>query len=476
MKKLTYTMIAAFLFCSVEAQIQNAGFENMTDGLPNHWNIKKTDLYEGKVDYTQYFGGRASMQLTGKTNDTKNFQSFSQKVPLDIQQLEKIEISAYVKSENTNGIINLWTQVKDENGRMIDFGNSESQQRSIAVNKDWTKYSLIFTVDKNVKSLLLGGVFTGNGTVWFDHFELNKIAFSKEEPSKISIKYIQEFKDIVKKNSIVSDKLDWQNIETNLGYLSKGMKTVDDTDTALNYIIKNLREAGDNHSFIDGKERTEKQKIANTNDAKPDSRLIDQNIGYVSVPGFASLNTEVGDTFALQIHNMIKKLDSGNAIKGWIVDLRTNTGGNMHPMISGLGSLIGEGTLGYFVYNGKKSPWIYKNRKFGPHKIKEPYELKSGQSKIAVLIGPSTASSGEATIIAFIGKNNVKLFGQPSAGYTSANRPYTLSDGKSLALATSYEMDRNGKVYYGKIDPDIPVEPKEGQDMDIEAAKVWILN
>jgi len=476
MKKLTYTMIAAFLFCSVEAQIQNPGFENMTDGVPNHWNIKKADSYEGKLDYSQYFGGKASMQLIGKSDDTKNFQSFSQKVPLDIQQLEKIEISAYVKSENTNGIINLWTQVKDENGQMIDFGNSDSQQKSIAVNKGWAKYSLIFTVDKNVKSLLLGGVLTGNGTVWFDHFELNKIAFSKEEPSKVSAKYIQEFKDIVKKNSIFSDKLDWRNIDTNLNYLSKGMKTIDDTDAALHYIIKNLREAGDNHSFIDSKERTAKQKIANTNDAKPDSRLIDQNIGYVSVPGFASLNTEVGDAFALQIHDMIKKLDSENTIKGWIVDLRTNTGGNMHPMISGLGSLIGEGTLGYFVYNSKKTPWIYKNRKFGPHKIKDSYELKSGQSKIAVLIGPNTASSGEATTIAFIGKGNVKLFGQPSAGYTSANIPYQLSDGKSLALAVSYEMDRNGKVYNGKIDPDIPVEPKEGQDTDIETAKGWILN
>ncbi|SEH32326.1 S41 family peptidase [Chryseobacterium culicis] len=476
MKKLTYTIVAAFLFCSVEAQIQNAGFENMTDGLPNHWNVKKTDSYEGKIDYTHYFGGKASMQLTGKTDQSKEFQSFSQKVSLDIQQLQKIEISAYVKSENTNGKINLWTQVKDENGEMIDFGNSESQQRPIAVNKDWTKYSLTFTADKNVKSLLLGGVLSGNGTVWFDHFELNKIPFSNEEPSKKAAKYIQDFKNIVKKNSIFSDKLDWQNIETNLHNLSKGMKTIDDTTPALSYIIQNLRQAGDNHSFISGKERSEKQKSGNIYETKPDSRLIDQNIGYISVPAFGSLNKEVGNDFALQIHNMIKKLDSENTIKGWIVDLRSNTGGNMEPMIGGLGSLIGEGTLGYFVYKDQKTPWIYKNRQFGATKITEPYDLKSGNSKIAVLIGPHTASSGEATTIAFIGKSNVKLFGQPSAGYTSANSIYPLSDGKIFAVASSYEMDRNGKVYSGKIDPDITVASKEGQDMDIETAKHWILS
>ncbi|BFO67788.1 S41 family peptidase [Chryseobacterium sp. KCF3-3] len=476
MKKLTYTIVAAFLFCSVEAQIQNAGFENMTDGLPNHWNIKKTDSYEGKIDYTQYFGGKASMQIAGKSDNYKDFQSFSQKVPLNIEQLQKIEISAYIKSKNTKGKILLWTQVKDESGKMIDFGNSDSQQKVIAVNKDWTRYSLIFTVDKNVKSLLLGGVFSGSGTVWFDHFELKTISLSDEEPSKVSSKYIRDFKNIVKKNSIFSDQLDWKNIDSNLEHLSKGMKTIDDTDPALGYIIQNLRQAGDNHSFISGKERSEKQKKSNTNEAKPDSRLIDQHIGYISVPGFGSLNTEVGNDFALQIHNMIKKLDSENTIKGWIVDLRGNTGGNMYPMISGLGSLIGEGTLGYFVYKDKKSPWVYKNRKFGDNKITEPYDLKSGQSKIAVLIGPSTASSGEATTIAFIGKSNVKLFGKPSAGYTSANSVYPLSDGKSFALASSYEMDRNGKVYYGKIDPDVPVESKEGQDMDIETAKNWILN
>ncbi|MGH1516820.1 S41 family peptidase [Chryseobacterium sp. JK1] len=476
MTKLNYAVIGVLFFCSVNAQIQNSGFESMTDGLPNNWNIKKVDLYEGKIDYSQKFTGKSSIQLVGKPTDTKTFQSFSQKVPLDIQELQKIEISAYVKSENTTGRINLWTQVKDQNDEMIDFGNSDSQQKPIVLNNGWTKYSLTFNVDKNVKSLLLGGVLNGNGTVWFDDFEIKKIAFSKEEPSKVSAQYIQEFKDIVRKNSIFSSKLNWSTMDTNLDHLSKGMKTIEDTDPALNYIIQNLRQAGDNHSFIDGKERTQKQKIANANDAKPDSRLIDQNIGYISVPGFASINTEVGDHFALEIHNMIKKLDSENTIKGWIVDLRTNTGGNMYPMIGGLGSLIGEGTLGYFVDNGKKMPWIYKNRKFGSCKIKEPYELKSTQSKIAVLIGPRTASSGEATTIAFIGKTNVKLIGQPSAGYTSANQVYSLSDGKSLALATSYEMDRNGKVYYSKIDPDIKVDSQEGKDMDIETAKTWILN
>jgi C-terminal processing protease CtpA/Prc len=35
-------------------------------------------------------------------------------------------------------------------------------------------------------------------------------------------------------------------------------------------------------------------------------------------------------------------MDQGN-LAGWIVDLRNNGGGNMWPMLTGIGSILGEG-------------------------------------------------------------------------------------------------------------------------------------
>jgi len=174
---------------------------------------------------------------------------------------------------------------------------------------------------------------------------------------------------------------------------------------------------------------------------------------------------------------MIQSIETAHRIDGWVVDLRSNGGGNMYPMIVGLGPLIGDGIAGYFVSPKNTRPWRYIKGSSARVKIQSPYLLKNPTAKIAVLIGPNTASSGEMTALSFIGKHNVKLFGQPTSGYTTGNDGFKLSDGAYLYLAVTYTADRNKKKYLGKIDPDILVESMEtgNDDTTIETAKKWLL-
>ncbi|MGZ4012264.1 MAG: S41 family peptidase, partial [Flavisolibacter sp.] len=147
-------------------------------------------------------------------------------------------------------------------------------------------------------------------------------------------------------------------------------------------------------------------------------------------------------------------------------------GGNMWPMIDGLNALIKDGIIGYFVFpkSKKKIPWISRN-------TANNYKLKNTNIRIAVLIDSLTASSGEMTAISFIGLSNVRVFGVPSAGYTTANKTYELSDGTLLLLAASYAADRTKKLYLGKILPDVTIEdnPNTTADETVEAAKKWLL-
>lgn len=179
-------------------------------------------------------------------------------------------------------------------------------------------------------------------------------------------------------------------------------------------------------------------------------------------------------SFSSKIQALIRELDAGNNIKGWIVDLRKNTGGNMWPMLAGLAPLTGAGPLGYFVQNanGKESNDVWNATRI---KVKKSYKLKNPDPKVAVLIGPRTSSSGEMTTVAFIGSDNTRLFGQPTGGYTSANRTFLLSDGSNLLLASSYVADRNQKKYLGKITPDEVITPVPGLDADVNAAVIWLL-
>jgi hypothetical protein len=52
--------------------------------------------------------------------------------------------------------------------------------------------------------------------------------------------------------------------------------------------------------------------------------------------------------FAVQTQELICSLDQVHP-GGWIVDLRGNSGGDMWPMVAGLGPIIGDGVLGAFV-------------------------------------------------------------------------------------------------------------------------------
>lgn len=202
-------------------------------------------------------------------------------------------------------------------------------------------------------------------------------------------------------------------------------------------------------------------------------------MGYIKVPPCLNLDNEKDKDFANTIRRQIQKLDTENAITGWIVDLRQNTGGNMWPMLAGLNALIKDGTVGYFIYPSSKKEIAWKSMNgmipFTADKV-DNYKIKDPAIKIAVLIDSLTASSGEMTAISFSGLPNVRFFGTPSGGYTTANMSYNLSNGTMLLLASSYVADRNHKKFMDKIIPDeIVNSTNDIKDETLDLAKKWLL-
>jgi C-terminal processing protease CtpA/Prc len=98
-------------------------------------------------------------------------------------------------------------------------------------------------------------------------------------------------------------------------------------------------------------------------------------------------------------------------------------------------------------------------------------------ANVAVLIGPGTASSGEAVTISFIGRPHTRTFGSPTAGLSTANATKTLPDGAMILLTVSVEADRTGKRYGHAIEPDevIPPAPNAtADDPQLERAIAWL--
>ena len=103
--------------------------------------------------------------------------------------------------------------------------------------------------------------------------------------------------------------------------------------------------------------------------------------------------------------------------------------------------------------------------------------MKPDKKSIIVLTGRRTVSSGEIIALAFKAREQVYFYGEPTAGYTTANATYTLSDNSMLVLTVCMEADRTGKICEGRIIPDevfMAASGGSGNDAAMSAAVMWL--
>ena len=271
--------------------------------------------------------------------------------------------------------------------------------------------------------------------------------------------YLSEALNIIQDNALNSDKVDWPKVRDVAFMYENNAKTPADTYDSIRFALEQL---GDHHSFLVTPEIANESNNSSVEDyPAPIGRLLENKIGYIAVFEFNAQAKEEVNKYADQIQNMIIELDK-QLVCGWIVDLSENLGGNMYPMIAGLGALIGEGDLGSFKdAMGYTTAWYYRDGQAGegnvPHaKVSHPeFLFDPDETPVAVLIGPQTASAGEATAISFRGRPNTRFFGKPSYGLTTGNEVFPLGDGALIILTVAVELDRTGQEYGGKIVPDL---------------------
>ncbi len=201
-------------------------------------------------------------------------------------------------------------------------------------------------------------------------------------------------------------------------------------------------------------------------------------IGYVDVNSFSG-STDEAVVFADNIQRTIAQgTDDGK--DRWVVDLSGNGGGNMYPMVAGIGPLVGNDILGYFIDpDGSETVWGYQSgfsyiggTNNPVTTVTDPGEILDASTKVAVIIDNVTASSGEAAAISFIGRPNTRFFGTASCGLSTANITYPLSNDALFILTVSTMADREKTTYGGQIQPDETFENSADLQARIEE---WLL-
>jgi hypothetical protein len=192
--------------------------------------------------------------------------------------------------------------------------------------------------------------------------------------------------------------------------------------------------------------------------------------------------------FETKLQRAVADLDRSHPT-GWVVDLRGNVGGNMWPMLAGVGPLLGESDhLGEFFTLDSHSTWKYRDGvaaeiedgKESPYPAVAgtPYKL-TGTPNVAVLVDRGTGSSGEAIAIAFRGRPKTRFFGEHTEGVSTENTVIKLSDGASMWLTIGVAADRTGRQYLEGLDPDEEIHlgnqvPPDDQDPVLQGALRWL--
>lgn len=289
---------------------------------------------------------------------------------------------------------------------------------------------------------------------------------------------------IFRERSVHRHVVDWQAFENSVMARAGNAQTPADTWLALTWAMRGV----DSHSFLrppDGMLAALTGGLVpqtpELRERPPLGRLIDGDIGLVRVPAHAGLNRP---EYVDSLHLQLREFDSRD-LCGWIVDLRDNTGGNMWPMVAGIGPLLGAELVGSFTISPPGSGWRYRDGRSWHGDSTMPAEpagwgrvsptpLKHAEAPVAVLVGPETASSGEMILIAFLGRPRVRTFGDSTAGYASSNSTVALRDGATLVITSSHPRDRLGRRHPLRIGPDELVREQSDADAVLLRAAAWL--
>ncbi len=348
---------------------------------------------------------------------------------------------------------------------------------------DWKRYDIEIVVPEVTSKIKIGAIFYGQGQAYFRELRVSIIPIEGRKGSTLAEKYLEIVIDTISQHSLYRDSLAIEDLQRAALAIAGDAQSYKECHLAVNFLLESLRTYGDNHSFLMTSAEYENWKETGSQVSKIEyakAKKID-SIGYIEVPPFHGGNQDMILAFADSLQHLIKELYE-KGVKGWIVDLRSNTGGNMGPMVAGLGPLFSHERLGSLIdVNGVANHWYYQRGAYfwdkeEPWSVTHPVTLPK-QLPIAVLISNRTGSSGEAVVVSFIGNARTRFFGQPTWGLTTGNGEFALPDGSRIFLASTIYADRDGNKFHGPIEPDTMLEDGSSTSYDevLQAAIEWVV-
>lgn len=300
--------------------------------------------------------------------------------------------------------------------------------------------------------LIIGGFFFYS---YSDVLGINIIAPSTE-------KYVRQAIMFMDNQGVYNQSEEWIKVKEEVLEETKNCRSYEE---CYPYLEKAIKTVGGKHSKLIPYNEIDSTKTCDY----PDMEYLEQDILYIHLPAFLG-NGDEANQYATMVYEFIREHPN---IKGVIIDLQHNTGGDMGPMVASISCFLPDGELMAFDNHGVRQSVILDQGTVtgggSSVTMNNPFKIES--IPIAILQDEYTASSAEATLLCFRGLDNVKTFGSGSAGYCSCNNIRKLYDGTILQLTIGSDVARTDEFFL-----EDPIQPDVDTDNPKEDALEWLIH
>ena len=295
---------------------------------------------------------------------------------------------------------------------------------------------------------------------------------------------------ILKQNSVNSGTVNWQIVKKNALAKAAGITEAYKLGPVMRYIYGSVNDFHGAFFYKDSTFKMEHKQTPVSDSVRKEwnkgisikTEMLENNIGYLRIPYMSTGTREQNNANTQKLNDSLCSLFEKN-IKGLVLDVRLNGGGDMHLMILGVQQLLGEGHVGSF-HAKKKEDWILKNNSFFADtseivSIIPKCNINAQNIPIVILVGPATGSSGEFFLMAFKGRKKTILLGNKTAGYVTVVAGLPVNDAAYMYISVGYGADRNGRIYKDALKPDLLFTSPDSfnnipNDKKVKAAVNWL--
>lgn len=224
----------------------------------------------------------------------------------------------------------------------------------------------------------------------------------------------------------------------------------------LEYAIKTI----DKHNYILSPEKYHQMETGTNpevliNPYPFQGKILEEKYAFVTLSDFLGVDSISSKNYTDSLQRSILWLYNQQP-KGWIIDLRNNSGGWIYPMLAGLGPILGPGIKAFEMSGHRvlEEYYFYKDTS-AFLLLSDSIWFFEKHLPIAVLVSEKTGSAGELLTLSFRGNAKTTIIGTPTAGFSTGLKGFMMPDSTQICVTNCIMTDRNKKGDGGRIHPDI---------------------